>query len=258
MSLIWEYATAVFSEFKDGVLAITPDTQGDNSSAVTYQEIQPLGHRARPRDPEADSNGKSTIGAGLLTALQGHFGFCFPTTDPRALSRIPPTKKGGTCLHSTGPVVGFYNIDGDNGSQMAYVPYDLDASGNPQKSLVISIDTGTAGQENIQIRHGEGHGITIMNDAKHSIVINNKGGDACIILDDSGVTINGNLTINGGIVMGEVETAQPLVLAPELLVGWGQIIAALTTLNAAAGSVVPTITVPTSTPVASSKASSSP
>lgn len=256
--IVWDYALAVFSEFKDGVLSISPDVHGAKGSATPYHEIQPLGHRARPRDPDTDSDGKATVGAGLLTALLGHFGFCLPTTDPRALERIPPTKKGGTCLHSTGPVVGFYNIDGDNGSQMAYVPYDLDADGNPQKSLVISIDTGTVGQENIQIRHGEGHGVTIMNDAKHSVIINNKGGDACIVIDDDGITLNGNVKINGGLVMGEITTAQPIVLAPELLVGWAQMVAALTTISAAAGGMVPPIVVPTSTPVASTKGSASP
>lgn len=255
--ILWDYAVCVFSEWKNSTLGLTPDAHGDQPSAVPYNDIQPLGLRSRPRDPDAGPDGKPTLGAGLLTALLGHLGFAMPTTDPRALTRIPPAKKGGTCLHSTGPVVGFLNIDGETGTMMQYVPYSLDGDGNPQKSLVISIDTSTSGQENIQIRHGEGHGITIMKDAKNSIVINNKAGDACIIVDDDGITLNGNVKINGGVVLGDIAGAQPLVMYPQLATFVTQTIAAFSTLLGGAGSTVPAFTVPSAVPAPTTKVSGS-
>ncbi|NUP08459.1 MAG: hypothetical protein HOW73_20610 [Polyangiaceae bacterium] len=263
MGIVWDLGVATFSEFKEKVLNVSsqlfgPQTEGgDQPSGRGFRSVQPLGLLARPADPDKDSQGRISKAAGLLYGFIGNRSFGIPTTDPRAVDKIPPCRKGGTNLHSTGTKVSFVNIDGEDGSVVIYVPYDHNASGVPQKSMAIAINVGTAGQENIQVRHGSGAAITMLSGGKSPVIINNRQDNARIIVDDDGIKLNGNLTTNGGQVSGDVTSAQPLALYPDLATCIGQIIAALTTIAGAAGSVVPPITIPTALPKPATKASGS-
>ncbi len=265
MGIVWELGHALFSEFKEKVLNVSPklfDPQsegGDQASGRGFRSVQPLGLLARPADPTKDPQGKVDKAAGFLYGFIGNRAFGIPTTDPRAVDKIPPCTKGGTNLHSTGTKVGFVDINGESGSIMLYVPFGHDASGTPSDALYISLDAAAPGEEQIRVGFGSGGpAFTLMASGKKAAFISNAADNARIGVDDDGVLINGNTTVNGGHIAGDPTTAQPLALYPDLATFAAQVTAALATIAGAAGSVVPPITVPTALPVASSKASASP
>jgi hypothetical protein len=202
------YSFAVSSEYVEKELLIAPSLPGDgDESGQGYSSIQPLGLIARPRDPDQDDESGTGAGAGCLYLEDGGDTFVIPTTDPRALEKVPPLKPGGTALYSYPG--GCLVFDGENGSLLVLVPNE-DAS----KNHAISIDSATG---SISILHAEGMGLAILNDAKHSISINNKAGDAGIVINDDGVTINGNLTLNGGAVLGVPTGGVAVPLITELV-----------------------------------------
>lgn len=210
-----EYSTAVSSEFKDGALLIGADLLGSDGheSGRGMKSIQPLGLLARPRDPQVDSQARPTLGAGLVHSFEGGEAFAWPTTDPRALTKIPPIKPGGTVLYSFPG--GFVNLDGDNGSLLALTP-----DGNTGKNHAFSMDGAAS---SLQWRHADGMGIAITRGGLNSLVLNNKAGTAYIEINDNGINMNGNTVYNGGMVLGQVASALPVALAPALQ-QWEQVI----------------------------------
>lgn len=205
--MLVEYSIATLSEYKDKALKIAARAFGDPDSPPatgrTGDPVQPLGLIARPLDPDADSTGAATTGAGLLTYEAGHELFTAPTTDPRALAGIPPLDKGDTALYSSGKdKVAFILMRGSDGGLLILTP-----SNEANKSHAISIDpTGNS----IQVRHKDGMGIAITGGGKNSTVINNKAGDAYLEVNDDGVIVNGNTNLNGGVAMGPGSVAVAL------------------------------------------------
>lgn len=208
---MFEYGLAVLTEYKSKAFRIAADLFGSLSepgSGRTYQSVQPLGLIARPRDPDTDpTTGQPSKGAGVLFFRQGEEGFAIPTTDPRILDKIPEQKKGGTCLYAApGSII---NIDGEHGSLSILVPY-----ANATKTMSINVSVNEAGEENIQIRHGDGHGIQI--DGAGNVNMCNRANDASITINDDGIVLNGNVTLNGGAVLGTPTGGVPVALAPEV------------------------------------------
>lgn len=210
---MFEYGLAVLTEYKSKAFRIAADmfsSAFEPGSGRTHQSVQPLGIIARPRDPDTDpTTGQPSKGAGVLFFRQGEEGFAIPTTDPRILDKIPEQKKGGTCLHSSGSAVSIVNIDGDHGSISILVPYS-----NGTKTMSINVSVNEAGQENIQIRHGDGHGLQI--DAAGNVNMCNRANDASITINDGGIVLNGNVTLNGGAVLGTPTGGVPVALGPEV------------------------------------------
>lgn len=209
--LVWRYALATFSEFADGVLGISPALRGEDPGGPPFESVQPLGILARPRDPTVGPDGQPVAGAGLLIATDGASGegYAIPTTDGRAVAKIPQVAKGGTCLYASGPLSSFHHLDGDNGSQQIIVLYGEGGG----KSLSITLSCDKAGKENIRIGHGDGHAVLLNHQGK--VILHNAAGDAYVEVGPSGVTINGNLKVNGSIIGGNPVAAVPVALATE-------------------------------------------
>jgi hypothetical protein len=123
----------------------------------------------------------------------------------------------GGGYHSITPVD---NADLKKGAiQVVYCGYDLDDSGIAAKAHSIILDP-TAGNESIMIVHAEGMAITMSGqalDAKQSLVLKNKNGDAWIRLDNDGIFLGGKIVLNGSVIVGNPMTSVPLlagVLSP--------------------------------------------
>jgi hypothetical protein len=249
--LEFDYGTCVSSEFKDGALRIAPDLLGPEGSGRGGESIQPLGILFRPRDPDADENGTPSKGAGALYATLGDELYVLPTTDPRFLDKIPQVKPGGGVIYSAPGA--FIYFDGETGTTQIFVPYDDDGTARTHVLTLNAVD------KCVQLTHGKGHGLSLLNDSKNSVLLSNKAGDATLAVNDSGIVLNGNVTINGGIVAGNPVAAQPVMLGPDLMTWIAQVNTAMTAL--AAGSGLPTnatVTAPVAVPKLSTVASASP
>lgn len=187
-------SSCIFSELVDGVLrvAVALDAApGETASGKSLETMQPLGLIARPRDPEVLADGTTGAAANAMYVFSGGEGFVMPLLDPRFVTKVPPVKKGGTALYSAPG--GILNFDGDDGSALLLVPAK---SGD---SHVLSLDFPT---DAIQLRHSLGHGLVMMGDGKHDVLINNVEGDAAVSVNDDGVLLNGNTTAIGSVAVG--------------------------------------------------------
>lgn len=193
--LEFNYGLCESSEWRDGMLRIAPDALGDDGANEQMQPMQPLGLFARPRDPDTDGDGSATKGAGALYGFLGDSGFIMPTTDPGCIGSIPETPLGSVTLYLPTPSkTNFVHLDatGDGGGyQQHLVKY-----GN--KSLSITLDTSSDGDETITVRHGDGAGIVINKDG-----LNVESGGTCWIQTKPAVTtFHGPAQFNGGVMLG--------------------------------------------------------
>jgi hypothetical protein len=216
--MIVRYLKSLVSDWSKGWLTIQGDELGTNQAGDPTTDgsmqgapvILPLGLISRPMDPDVGPDGRPVAGAGVLTFEdEGGDVFSMPTTDQRAVKLVPPVKKGGTALHATGKHGGCINLDGDNGALMILIP-NADAS----KNYVISIDP--AG-DSIQVRHASGMAMTMTGGGKNSVVVSNKAGNVYHEINDSGIVQNGNVTTNGGMVVGDVTKAVQMAMSTELI-----------------------------------------
>lgn len=205
--IVWDYSVAVFSEWKDRALRIARDafattTAGGDGDA--YEMVQPLGLLSRPNDPDVDDDGNVTVGAGLLTLEHGHEGFAIPTTDKRALAKIPELPKGSTVLYACNGAVIY--MDGQTGDVTHLIPYVEDGT---DKAHSLTFDIAN---KSVQLRHGDGMGLAITAGGKNSVVISNKAADAYVEINDDGIVLNGNVQQNGSAVIGNIPAAQGVIL----------------------------------------------
>lgn len=191
----FDYARCESSEWKDGALRIQPDALGEGGANDGTNPMQPLGVYARPDDP---ADGKA---AGLLVGRLGDTTFGMPVSDPGAIGTVPQGPKGSLSLYAPKrKLTSYIHLDGGEQEGKAYTQILLKYGAGAGKSLVISLDTKTDGQENIQIRHGEGHGVLFSGDKK--IVLNSAGGAVYVEINDTKVVINGDVQVNGGLMLG--------------------------------------------------------
>lgn len=197
----FELSSCVSSEWKDGALLIAPDLFGEDPSGRGLDSVQPLGLYARPRDPV---DGK---GASCLHGFQGDLGFVMPSMDADTIGRVPQGPPGSTVLYSSGEgITAYHYIDGKTGYHQLLVKY-----GN--QSLSITLNTSVTGQESIDIRHGEGHGICLTADKK--TVLNSANGQNYIEVSDAGIVMQGPVKMIGGVSAGDVGGV-PVALSTEL------------------------------------------
>lgn len=179
------------------------------------------------QNPEADAGAESvlkqeTFGAlGLIVRSRpasstGHTeAFCarlgdsllpIAYRDLRLHKSYPNPKDGSAAFVGYGG--GFHSLEdteGNSGDQKAtvqilYVPYSF-SGGVPAKAHVITIDP-SSGNESVTIVHGEGMALTMMAGGKNSVVLKNKSGSAYVEINDDGITLSGNVTVAGGMVVG--------------------------------------------------------
>lgn len=203
-----EYARCESSEWKSGALRIQPDALGEGGSNEGANSMQPLGLYARPEDPtEAGA-------AGALVGRHGDDTFIAPQTDPRNIGTVPQGPKGSVTLYAPrNDLTSYIHLDGGDEAGKAYTQILLKYGAGAGKSLVISLDTKTDGQENIQIRHGEGHGVLFSGDKK--IVLNSANGAVYVEINDTKIVANGDVQINGGMMLGG-PAGQPVATTADL------------------------------------------
>lgn len=191
----FELARCESSEWVGGALKVQPDALGDGGSNAGAPSMQPLGLYARPDDPDKDG------GAGALVGRHGDQTFIAPQTDPRNIGTVPQGPKGSATLYAPkNKLTSYIHLDGGAADGKAYTQILLKYGAGAGKSLVINLDTSTEGQENIQIRHGEGHGVLFSGDKK--VVLNSANGQVYVEINDSKIVLNGDVQINGGIMAG--------------------------------------------------------
>jgi len=248
-----DYGQALVSQWEERALKIAAELfDKDGKTAQPFAEsIQPLGLLARPKDPDPDGEGGFT-GAGLVYGNIGDALFGWPTTDPRILEKIPELPPGSTVIYACNGSLVFLN--GETGTVQILVPYD---DGGTAKSHSLSFDVE---EKSIQLRHGDGMGFSVTAGGKNSFVLNNKGGDVFIELNDEEINVSApKVNIVGGLIAGEVASAQGVITGVDFP-AWKTAVDAnfATLLSAAGSSVVPTVSPTASlavTPSAKVKAS---
>ncbi len=105
--VMFQHGLAVLSELVSGFLRFGLDRLGgaaDDGDAAAgglpLESCHPYGLRSRPRDPDKDSQGNPTRGAGLLVIERGGGDDgAIPTADPR-ITDLPDEGKGGSMLYA--------------------------------------------------------------------------------------------------------------------------------------------------------------
>lgn len=209
----WEYVKAVFSDFVDGVLLVGAEllsaAEKSAASGRGFEPIQPLGLRARPQDPDVDSENEPTEGAGMLLAWDGDEGHAMPVGDPRALREIPEGQNGSVYLYActTEKKPSYVGIEGDGSHQ--YLAQYPDGS----KAHAITMEVHADGDENIQVLHGDGHSIKLLPDGV--VLINNRTGSCWIEMNDDEIILKGPIKANGGMLAGDPLSGQQVALVTD-------------------------------------------
>lgn len=235
----WEISAAAHSDFDDDgflTIQIVPNG-GKDGSAIPCEAHFTLGIISRPHDPDVDGNGSPTLGANVLFAHEGNRGHAWLLSDPRCTGRLPAVTKGSFCAYSfatpTSKAPTMIHMDASkNGTLQVYVPHGDTAS-------TLAFDVSTAGSENIQLRHGLGMGLLIGAGGGNPVVLNNKAGDATVVLNDDGISVGAKtITLQGGVNLGDAISAQPLVLGPPLVIALTSLIAATAQLATLLGQCI--------------------
>ena len=217
-----EITTATLSKHDDdGFIECQEDAFGTDGTDLPRELHHAFGHWARPFDPDVDADGRLGKGCALFSFTEGNRGHALLGADARITVKLPKAGKGSAGVYAgttedaaTAKVAILYFDSTKNGAAMWLVPH-----ASEDKSSAISIDTSTPGSEQIAIRHGAGMGISIVADGdKNPVAINNKAGDAQVLVNDDGVTVSGSkVAINGAVLIGDPLAATPLVLGPALV-----------------------------------------
>lgn len=228
--LSFDIGVALLSTYDDDkFLGIQVDAFGEEQSGVVpYEAHSPHGIISRPHDPTEDG------ACQVLYAMEAGRGHAWVQSDPRVIPLLPPIKKGGFAFYGgniKGPA--FTNIDGETNSMTTYVPYRFDASGTPQKAMLFDINVNIEGNEAISLIHGSGAALTFVEQAGSvSAVLKNAKGDAYVEVNDDGIILNGNVTVQGGFNSGGPESAMEVALADPLIGVLTQLINIVAAINA--------------------------
>lgn len=243
--LDFDIGIALLSEYdSDGFPTIQVDAWGEKlSGAEPYEQHSPHGILSRPHDPETDDDGNPGLGCQVLYALEGGRGHAWVSHDSRIVPLLPQLTKGGFSYYGgklKTPTFGY--IDGETNSYHIYIPYDIDEETDvPKKSMSLEFNVDNKGRESISLIHGSGAMISIVeNDGEVHATMKNQKGDAYVSVNDAGVTINGQLVVNGGVSLGG-QAGTPLVSAPKLIALLNQLITIVGAIVPVTGTGVPAL-----------------
>jgi hypothetical protein len=161
--------------------------------------------------------------------------------DPRLSARTNP-KDGEVMLvqYDGGFVSLKRNADNDGTDVTIYAP-----KADGSKASAISIDTSDA-NSNVTIMHDTGVSVQL---ADGKILLMNRLGDAYIEVNDTGIVINGNVKINGAMVVGSPASGAPVALAGPIAT-WALNVEAA--LESAGFPVEPSLGIPVTTTLSAS------
>lgn len=203
---------------EDGHPEIQTDSPGMGGQAGTHpaRMLMPNNFHSRPLDPDKGPNGAVGLGASGLCVMMGDMRHVMPLEDPRDRAKIPKLRKGGSMMSGgAGEYRSFITIDGLDpdgvqtpGSLSMFAAY---AKAGAKKSLAISFNVRTPGEEEISVIHGEGHKIVLSADG--SVQLWNKDASCWIECGDDGNVLAGDTTIRGSCNIGG-DAGLPVALAP--------------------------------------------
>ena len=206
----WDLGIATFSEYDpDGFIGVQADLYGeDKAGSPPFEGHSPFGFISRPLDPTLDAAGEPTgQSCSILYAWEGSRGHAWLLGDSRITPTLPQLPKGSGCLYgaTSGNKASFYLVTGSTtggASHIAYAPYSFDSSGNPGKAHSFQLLVDAAGNESVQLIHGNGMAITMTAGGANSVVIKNASGSVYVEINDSGLVFNGNAVLNGSLAAG--------------------------------------------------------
>lgn len=190
----------VLTDLKGQKRIVVANIEGIDGETSSQQIMYgALGVVARPLDADANGAAEPVYARtedGLLPIAY---------RDPRLNGVVNPKKGEITIPQYDGGFLSLKrNADGDGTDITLYAP-----KADGSAASVISIDTSDA-NSNITVMHESGASIQI---ADGKIMLSNADGDAYIQLDGSGITLNGNVKINGAMVVGTPALGSPVALA---------------------------------------------
>lgn len=180
--------------------ALLASIEGIEDETANDQEVYgTLGVYGRPLPPDAN-------GAAHVLCARVEDGLLPIAMIDRRLSVRTNAKEGeiGIAQYDGGFVSLKRNADGDGTDVTIYAP-----KADGSKASVISIDTSDA-NSNITLMHDSGVSMQL---ADGKVLLMNRNGNAYIELNDSGIVLNGNVQVNGSMVVGDIPTAINVMLS---------------------------------------------
>lgn len=219
MASIWDrlfadvkVAATTLGDVAGSVLAnLSGFASGDSDPNQESSTGEPLygipGFFARPRDPDADGH------AEYIAARRDDGMDPLAGRDLRITKKRGPVARGSIGFGGYGGAFASFEdaASGKGNTFVVYVPTDFDGNGKPQKAHTLSLDS-KPGAETILLLHKSGSYIQI--DPAGAISIISANGQNFVSVDNSGVAFSGPIKQVTGALMGDVVSAQPLVIAP--------------------------------------------
>lgn len=199
---VFSLARVVATSLEGAKRVLLANVEGIEGETANKQIVySALGWFGRPLPP--DANGA----ADALCARVEDGLIPFAMRDPR-LSVKTNAKDGelGIAHYDGGFVSLKRNATSDGTDVTIYAP-----KADGSKASVISIDTTTA-NSNVTIMHDSGVSVQL---AGSKILLMNRLGNAYIEVNDTGIVINGNVNVNGSMVVGDssLPSAQKVFVA---------------------------------------------
>jgi hypothetical protein len=140
-----------------GIGPLEPDNVSDLDGERGEQSemFGALGFVSRPLDPEVKDGNRYECEAVCLRTEDGLIPIAW--RDLRLNTFFPAgVPKGRIGMVGYKGALHTIDVTGDNNTQTIYVPYDFDGGGNPQKAMVVTLDTSSPGNEHITMSIGGG------------------------------------------------------------------------------------------------------
>jgi hypothetical protein len=182
-----------------------------------------LGVVARPKAPDATGTAE-VITARTADGLQP-----LAARDLRLNARVNPKEGEVTVVQYGGGFISLADASDGNGTQVVIYAPALKSDGTVDKAHAMVFDP-EASNQSVSLVHALG--MALLMTADKDVIIKNAAGDAYIQVGDDGVTLNGNVTLNGGVVCGDTVAAQPVALAPPIVAWAASVNATLTAIAA--------------------------
>jgi len=192
--------SCLYSGFdEDGYPIAQHDGHGEDPQVAPYELHHTFGFCSRPRDPDVDAQGDPIEGKACVIcfARDGNETHGWLCADPRFTAVVPQVKKGGSMRYCAPG--SFQVFDGGDGTDTLYVPIQ-----GASKAHVVTTGLDGNGLPYIGIQHADGLAITMLDG---SVTIRNATGSAYVEVNGDGVSMNGNLRLNGGLAVGTGSTA---------------------------------------------------
>lgn len=249
MGLDLELTTIASSDVDpDGFPRVQAQGLGKDPITRASYVLQPFGTASCPLDPDVDSNGEPTEGCLFLQGHEGDQAHALLQNDSRLTEKLPPRPKGSHVLYGAvgetpadarkTPSIAMFDSS-KGGSFTLLVPHQ---GGSTSSGVFVSVDT--PGSEAVQLRHGLGMGLALVAGGKNPVVVNNKAGDAVLVLDDDGFQVTAaKVTVSGAVVLGDPDPLSPSpakALVNADLIAWltGVLLPALASAPVGGGPIV--------------------